>query len=172
MKLVTRSSRNKCRSFLISLSVYQTNLLSSPQSRDIFNKKEIVFNRCAKSHSRRNTGQPVENCDRFAGKSIRLPSNSSLVIFTILFQVKVKRQTYQLLYYKDNLFECQKKLLKHLDELFERLDKPLERLGKMLERQKNRKLSVSFLKDNRLSLVYVFPEKKVNYLGGQVGNQA
>ena len=165
MKLFTRSSRNKCRSFLISLSVYQTNLLSSPQSRDIFNKKEIVFNRCAKSHSRRNTGQPVENCDRFAGKSIRLPSNSSLVIFTILFQVKVKRQTYQLLYYKDNLLECQKKLLKHLDELFERLDKPLER-------QKNRKLSVSFLKDNRLSIVYVFPEKKVNYLGGQVGNQA
>ena len=28
---------------MISLSVYQTNLLSSPQSRDIFNKKEVVF---------------------------------------------------------------------------------------------------------------------------------
>ena len=35
----------------------------------------------------RNTGRPVENCDWFARKSIRLQSNSSLVIFTILFQV-------------------------------------------------------------------------------------
>ena len=29
----------------------------------------------------------------------------------------------------------------------------------------------SFLKDNGLSLVYVFPKKKVTYLGGQVGDQ-
>ena len=29
----------------------------------------------------------------------------------------------------------------------------------------------SFVKDNRLSLVYVFPKKKVTYLGGQVGDQ-
>ena len=28
------------------------------------------------------------------------------------------------------------------------------------------------MKDNGLSLVYVFPKKKVTYLGGQVGNQA
>ena len=27
------------------------------------------------------------------------------------------------------------------------------------------------MKDNRLSLVYVFPKKKVTYLGGQVGDQ-
>ena len=27
----------------------------------------------------------------------------------------------------------------------------------------------SFVKDNGLSLVYVFPKKKVTYLGGQVG---
>ena len=27
----------------------------------------------------------------------------------------------------------------------------------------------SFVKDNRLSLVYVFPKKKVSYLGSQVG---
>ena len=30
----------------------------------------------------------------------------------------------------------------------------------------------SFLKDNGLSLVYVFPKKKVTYLGGQVGDQS
>ena len=30
----------------------------------------------------------------------------------------------------------------------------------------------SFVKDNRLSLVYVFPKKNVTYLGGQVGDQA
>ena len=29
----------------------------------------------------------------------------------------------------------------------------------------------SFVTDNRLSLVYVFPKKKVTYLGGQVGEQ-
>ena len=28
------------------------------------------------------------------------------------------------------------------------------------------------MKDNGLSLVYVFPKKKVTYLGGQVGDQA
>ena len=30
----------------------------------------------------------------------------------------------------------------------------------------------NFVKDNGLSLVYVFPKKKVTYLGGQVGDQA
>ena len=30
----------------------------------------------------------------------------------------------------------------------------------------------SFVKDNGLSLVYVFPKKKVTYLGGQVGDQS
>ena len=30
----------------------------------------------------------------------------------------------------------------------------------------------SFVKDNGLLLVYVFPKKKVTYLGGQVGDQA
>ena len=30
----------------------------------------------------------------------------------------------------------------------------------------------SFVTDNRLSLVYVLPKKKVTYLGGQVGEQA
>ena len=30
----------------------------------------------------------------------------------------------------------------------------------------------SFVKDNGLSLVYIFPKKKVTYLGGQVGDQA
>ena len=30
----------------------------------------------------------------------------------------------------------------------------------------------SFLKDNGLSLVYVFPKKRVTYLGGQVSDQA
>ena len=53
-------------------------------------RKEIVFDWCTRSHSQRNTGRPIKNCDWFAWKSIRLPSNSSLVIFTILFQVKVK----------------------------------------------------------------------------------
>ena len=30
----------------------------------------------------------------------------------------------------------------------------------------------SFVRDNGLSLVYIFPKKKVTYLGGQVGEQA
>ena len=30
----------------------------------------------------------------------------------------------------------------------------------------------SFVKDKGLSLVYIFPKKKVTYLGGQVGDQA
>ena len=33
-------------------------------------------------------------------------------------------------------------------------------------------LSVSCVKDKKLSLVYVYPKKKVTYLGGQVGDQA
>ena len=33
-------------------------------------------------------------------------------------------------------------------------------------------LSVSCVKDKKLSLVYVYPKKKVIYLGGQVGDQA
>ena len=32
-------------------------------------------------------------------------------------------------------------------------------------------LSVSFVKDNKLSLVYVFPKNKVTDLGAQVGDQ-
>ena len=63
-------------------------------------------------------------------------------------------------------------MLKRLEKSLEGLDKLLERLGKTLESYKNPKLSVSFVKDNRLSLVYVFPEKKVTYVGGQVGDQA
>ena len=102
----TRSSRNKRRSFSISLSFYQTNLLSSPQIEIHVRDKETVLNRCANSLSWRNTGRPVENCDRLARKSIRLPSNSSLLISTILFQVKVKRQTDQLLDHKNNPLEC------------------------------------------------------------------
>ena len=39
-------------------------------------------------------------------------------------------------------------------------------------REYNPKLSVIFVKNNRLSLVYIFPEKKVTYVGGQVGDQA
>ena len=38
-------------------------------------RKEIVFDWCARSHSQRNTGRPVKNCDWFARKSIRLQSN-------------------------------------------------------------------------------------------------
>ena len=86
-----RSSRNKRRSLPISLNFYQTNLLSSPQSRCMFDIKKLLLIDAAKSHSRRKTRRPVENCDRVARKSTRLPSNSPLVIFTILFQVKVKR---------------------------------------------------------------------------------
>ena len=60
--------------------------------------------------------------------------NSSLVIFTILFQVKVKRKMDQLLDHKNSPLECWKKSLKRLDKSLEGLDKPLERLGEMLER--------------------------------------
>ena len=86
--------------------------------------KEIVLNRCAKSHSRRNTGRPVKNCDRF----IEVDKTSVEFItcdFHNLFQVKVKRERDQLLDYKNNSLECWKKSLK-------RLDKPLKRLGKTL----------------------------------------
>ena len=133
MKLFTRSSRNKPCSFLITLNFYQTNLLLSPQIEIHVRHKETVLNRCAKSHSWRNMGRPVENCDRFARKSIRLPSNSSLVIFTILFQVKVKCSTDQLLGHKNNLLLCWKKSLKHLDKSLKHLNKPLKRLSKRLE---------------------------------------
>ena len=30
----------------------------------MFDMKEIIINRCANIYSRRNTGRPVENCDR------------------------------------------------------------------------------------------------------------
>ena len=93
--------------------------------------KGIVFNQCAKSHSRRNTGRPVDNCDRFAQKSIRLPSISLLVIFTILFQLKVKRQTDQPLDH-NNPLEC-KKSLKCLDKIVRGFGQRLQLLGKMLE---------------------------------------
>ena len=41
IKLFTRSSRNKSRSFSISLSLYQINLPSSPQSRYMFDIKRL-----------------------------------------------------------------------------------------------------------------------------------
>ena len=41
IKLFTRSSRNKCRLFSISLSFYETNLLSSPQSRYMYDIKKL-----------------------------------------------------------------------------------------------------------------------------------
>ena len=37
---------------------------------------------------------------------------------------------------------------------------------------KNYITGFSFVKDNGLSLVYVFPKKKVTYLGGHAGDQA
>ena len=40
-KLFTKSSRNKRRSFSISLSFYQTNILSSPKSRDMLDVKKL-----------------------------------------------------------------------------------------------------------------------------------
>ena len=53
----------------MSLSFYQTNLQSSPQSRYMFD----IINRCSKIYSRRSKG-PVENCtencDWFAQRTI------------------------------------------------------------------------------------------------------
>ena len=106
IKLFTRSSRNRRRSFLISVNILSDKSAIESAIKIHVRHKVIVFNRCAKSHSWRNTGQPVKNCDRFTRKLIRLPSNLSLVFFTILFQVKVKRQTPQLLDHKNNPLEC------------------------------------------------------------------
>ena len=67
-KLFTRrriKRRDRRRSFSISLNFYQTILESSPQTRFMFDIKKLL-NRCANIYSRRNTGRPVENCDRFA----------------------------------------------------------------------------------------------------------
>ena len=75
IKLFTRtriSRRDRRRpSLLSSLNIYKTILESSLQTRFMFDIKEIIINRCANIYSRRNTGRPVENCDRFAW----IPSN-------------------------------------------------------------------------------------------------
>ena len=94
--------------------------------------KEIVLKRCAKSHSKRNMGHCWEL------RSICLKVDKTSVEFTVLFQVKVKRQTDQLLDHKKNPLECRKKSLKRLDKWLKHLDTPLKRLGKTLEGQKNR----------------------------------
>ena len=70
-KRIQRRDR-RLPSLLSSLSFYQTILESSLQTRFMFDIKEIIINRCANICSRRNTGRPVENCDRFAW----IPSNS------------------------------------------------------------------------------------------------
>ena len=66
-------------------------------------------------------------------RSICLKVDKTSAEFTVLFQVKVKRQTDQLLDHKNNPLECWKKSLKHLDKLLKHLDKALELLGKTLE---------------------------------------
>ena len=71
-------------------------------------------------------------------RSICLKVDKTSVEFTVLFQVKVKRQTDQLLDHKKNPLECRKKSLKRLDKWLKHLDTPLKRLGKTLEGQKNR----------------------------------
>ena len=73
-KLFTRRRiklQDRRSSFSISLNFYQTILESSLQTRFMFDIKKLL-NRCANIYSRRNTGRPVENCDRF----VRIPSNS------------------------------------------------------------------------------------------------
>ena len=49
-------------------------------------------------------------------RSICLKVDKTSVEFTVLFQVKVKRQTDQLLDHKKNPLECRKKSLKRLDK--------------------------------------------------------
>ena len=66
--------REKYRSKIdnVCLSFYQTNLQLSPQSRYMFDK-EILINRCTKIYSPRSKG-PVENCNRFAQRTIFIKS--------------------------------------------------------------------------------------------------
>ena len=91
VKLFTRSSRNKPRSFLISLSFYQTSLLSSLQSRYMFDIKKLFQVAALKVIPRETRDDLLRITIDLSERSKRLPPDSSLVIFTILFQVKVKR---------------------------------------------------------------------------------
>ena len=59
-----------------------------------------------------------------------------------------------------------------LEEIIKTFWQPIRAFGQNIRALANRLLSVGFVKDNRLSLVYVFPKKKVTYLGGQIGDQA
>ena len=81
---------------------------------------------------------PRETWDDLLRIAIDLKVDKTSVEFTVLFQVKVKRQTDQLLDHKKNLLECRKKSLKPLDKWLKHLATPLKRLGKTLEGQKNR----------------------------------
>ena len=81
---------------------------------------------------------PRETWDDLLRIAIDLKVDKTSVEFTVLFQVKVKRQTDQLLDHKKNLLECRKKSLKRLDKWLKHLDTLLKRLGKTLEGQKNR----------------------------------
>ena len=73
--------RDGRRSFSISLNFHQTILESSPQTRFMFDIKNLL--KLIDYSGRNSTGRHVENCDRFA----RIPSK---VTFTILLQVEVK----------------------------------------------------------------------------------
>ena len=54
-------------SFSVSLNFYQTILESSPQTRFMFDiKKLLLIDALTLIYSPRNTGRPVENCNRFA----------------------------------------------------------------------------------------------------------
>ena len=70
IKLFTRrriKGRDRRRSFSISLIFYQTILESSPQTRFMFDiKKLLLIDALTLIYSPRNTGRPVENCNRFA----------------------------------------------------------------------------------------------------------
>ena len=93
IKLFTRrriKRRDRWRSFSISINFHPAILESSPQTRLLFHvrHKEITIYQCTNIYSRRNTGRPIENCDRFA----RIPLNSESMQVTLLITAKQKVQ--------------------------------------------------------------------------------
>ena len=81
--------------------------------------KETVSSCCAKSHSQRNTGRPVENYDRFARKVQK--TSARFITCDFHNPLSSKSQTLDgpiLLDHKNNPLGCWKKSLKRLDKQY------------------------------------------------------
>ena len=63
-------------------------------------------------------------------------------------------------------------LLDHIRTICRVLEEIVEAFRQTVRVLEKLSATISYVKDNKLSLVHFFPKKKVIYLGGQVGNQA